>query len=645
MNRELHILLLEDRPADAELVIRELRREGLRFEPKCVLAEADFLEQLQAFQPDLILADYSLPSYDGRAALAAARTHCPEIPFIFVSGTLGEETAIEALHHGATDYVLKERLSRLGPAVQRALRAAQDRRQRQQAETALQEASQFNQQVIACAQEGIVVYGPDLRYKLWNPDMERLTGLPAGEILGKRPEDIFPFLRQGGVLSALEKALAGDTIRSEFFFHVERTGAQGWVADTSGPLRDSTGAIIGVIGIVRNITEHKCLQEQFFQAAKMEAIGQLAGGVAHDFNNILAAVLLNLGLLQQNPQLAPDIQASLKEVEKEALRATSLTRQLLVFSRREVAQRKLLELNELLQNLLKMLRRLLGENVEVVFLPAPTPVWVAADPGMMEQVAMNLCINARDAMPRGGRLVLATSRVEVSAATLRPGAKPGQFVCLSVTDTGCGMDESTLKRIFEPFFTTKEPGKGTGLGLATVHGIINQHQGWVEVASAVGQGTTFRVYVPATAPPASERLEIPAAKPRGGTETILVVEDDEQVRRLVKLSLRIFGYEVLEAANGAEALQQWERQGSTVSLVFTDMVMPGGLTGLELVQRLRQLKPGLKAVISSGYSAELLHREGGLPAGLKVLAKPYDPDSLARAVRECLDKREELKRD
>jgi PAS domain S-box-containing protein len=334
-----------------------------------------------------------------------------------------------------------------------------------------------------------------------------------------------------------------------------------------------------VLVCLEDVTDRKQLQAQFLHAQKMEAIGQLAGGVAHDFNNILAAALLHLQLLQRRQNLEPELAASLRELQQGTERAASLTRQLLLFSRRQVVQTTRLDFNEVIKGLLKMLKRLLGEDIDTVFSPGPGPVWVEADVGMLEQVVMNLCVNARDAMPKGGHLELGARRLALGTEDVRhrPEARPGHFACFTITDTGCGMDETTLRRIFEPFFTTKEPGKGTGLGLATVQSIARQHHGWIEVESALGRGTTFRVFLPVADSPEAAQRQADQVKCRGGTETILLVEDDEQVRRMVRMTLRLFGYEILEAGNGLEAIQVWGRHGAQVSQVFTDMVMPGGI--------------------------------------------------------------------
>jgi signal transduction histidine kinase/CheY-like chemotaxis protein len=388
------------------------------------------------------------------------------------------------------------------------------------------------------------------------------------------------------------------------------------------------------------VVERKRVEGQLLQAQKMEAVGQLAGGIAHDFNNILAATILQLDLLQDEPGLTPQLREDLKEVEKGAQRAADLTRQLLLFSRRQLMQIKPLDLNEVLADLLKMLRRLLGEHIDITLHGEPGPLWVDADAGMMQQVVMNLCVNARDAMSQGGRLALDARTTEIQPADVLTNteARPGRFICLSVADTGCGMEPHTLPHIFEPFFTTKEIGRGTGLGLATVYGIVKQHQGWVEVESALGVGTVFRVYLPARpAGPDGQSTSALAPLPHG-TETILVVEDDAPLCKLAVTTLQRLGYRVLEAPTGAAALRRWNDYGSAVALLLTDMVMPEGINGLELAQRLRILKPDLKVIVSTGYSQEMARLSASRERDLTFLNKPYEMRALALAVRACLDR-------
>jgi hypothetical protein len=414
-----------------------------------------------------------------------------------------------------------------------------------------------------------------------------------------------------------------------------------WVEAQSEPRLEADGGILWH-GYVQDITERKQLESQLRQAQKLEAIGQLAGGVAHDFNNILAAIMMHLGLLQLNPALDEETRHALTDLDAQARRAASLTRQLLMFSRRSVLAVKPVDLNEVVANLLKMLRRLIGEHIDLRFDGKSALPLVEADAGMIDQVLMNLTVNARDAMPKGGRITISTTLADVDAAHTaeNPNRRAGRFVCLAVSDTGCGMDAATLKRMFEPFFTTKDVGKGTGLGLATVHGIAAQHKGWVEVDSQVGVGSTFRVYLPVTTQAPEPAAQPPQAGPiRRGRETILLVEDDSQVRQVVGRSLRALGYRVHEAGNGQEAMALWQTHGAHLDLLLTDMVMPEGMTGLELTEQLQALKPGLQAIISSGYSTEIVHAGVPAKAGVVYLSKPYATKVLADVIRERLDQK------
>lgn len=464
----------------------------------------------------------------------------------------------------------------------------------------------------------------------------------AGRILGATPQQLvrqnFRFLRswqQSGLLAAADEAFRTGQARQREILVTSSFGKERWLQVQM--IAFESGTEPHLLVLFSDISEQRQLEEQFRQAQKMEAIGQLAGGVAHDFNNILTGMLCHLGVLRQSAEATVGIREALKEVETEAMRAANLTRQLLLFSRRQAARFELLDLNALILGLLKMLRRVLGENIDVRFTADCATAHLQGDAGMLEQVLMNLCVNARDAMPRGGKLSIRTFLEEMTPnpTSCHPGARPGIYLCLEVTDTGCGMDEKVLKRIFEPFFTTKELGKGTGLGLATVYGIVKQHGGWIEAESKPGQGSIFRVTLPAAT------NQTPQTKPahaepelRGGSETVLLVEDDIALRRMTALCLRKLGYAVLEAGTGSEALKQWENHAGRIDLLLTDMVMAEAMTGLELAERLMRQRPELKVVISSGYSPDLV-RPDALP-GLNFLVKPYDPATLARCVRKSL---------
>jgi signal transduction histidine kinase/HAMP domain-containing protein len=392
---------------------------------------------------------------------------------------------------------------------------------------------------------------------------------------------------------------------------------------------------------VEDITERLNLEEQFRQAQKMESVGQLAAGVAHDFNNILTIIQGHSGLLMARPNLSPAMTASIQAVSFAAERAASLTRQLLMFSRKQVMQPKVLDLNGVVDNMAKMLQRLLGSAVNLNCQFFPDLPSIQGDAGMMEQILMNLAVNARDAMPKGGELLISTTPAHISADYVKqhPDAREGLFVCLQIKDTGCGIDPSTMKRIFEPFFTTKEAGKGTGLGLATVYGIVKQHSGWIEVNSHEGHGTAFNIFLPAIERPAESGEEdtTPSTQVRGGSETILVVEDESSLRNLAHLILQDCGYNVLEAASGVEALTVWQRHDQRIDLLLTDMIMPDGLSGKDLAESLLALKPRLKVIFTSGYDIEAIGAEHGNGNEFKYLQKPYSRFTLAKAIRDCLD--------
>lgn len=392
--------------------------------------------------------------------------------------------------------------------------------------------------------------------------------------------------------------------------------------------------------VVMDITARKALEEQLRQAQKMEVIGQLAGGVAHDFNNILAAMILKLDLWQMQHRLPAETRSSLHELEALAKRAANLTRQLLLFSRRHAMHPEKLEINSVLTNLCKMIERLFGKNISCVQLPGTRELWVEADPDMLDQAVMNLCLNARDAMPNGGTLTLESSLTEITTESIQiqPEARLGQFVCLRISDTGCGMDAAILKHLFEPFFTTKEIGQGSGLGLASTYGIVHQHKGWVNVESIVGQGTTFRLHLPLSekkkASPTGT-AQMPSFK--GKNETILLVEDEEALLLLGTRALTLSGYRVLSATNGQEALELWKQHRDAIDLVLTDMRMPKGIGGLELAEKLWKAKPSLKIIIMSGYNMEMAQDSAASPIGYTFLAKPFDLKTLAETVHHCLE--------
>ncbi len=490
--------------------------------------------------------------------------------------------------------------------------------------------------------ESVVITDIDARIVYVNPAFSAVSGFSRAEAIGQHPR-----LQKSGKHDDAFYAELWSTLRAGVTWHGQltnrRKNGELFVEDALiAPVRDERGAVANYIAVKRDITRELEREEQFRHAQRMEAVGQLAGGIAHDFNNILGAVIMQLEMLEMEHELPETVTASIRDVRASVDRAANLTRQLLMFSRRQTMSVRPHDLNGLVANLLRMLMRVIGESITVSFVQADAAVYFEGDAGMIEQVVMNLCVNARDAMPDGGRLTITTSLVVLDAGSALPHAHPdaraGRFASLEVADTGHGMSVETQRRIFEPFFTTKDVGKGTGLGLATTHGLVSQHHGWIEVESEPDRGSTFHVFLPAL-----EKVpdaEQPDAEPlvRGGSATILVVEDEALIRQMVVRSLRRLGYRVLEVENGAEALEMWADEQGRVDLVLTDMVMPGGLSGIDLSRQLQRMKPDLKVVIMSGYATRLVGDESVLTRDIEFLSKPFSLATLGEVVRRALDR-------
>ncbi len=512
MGTPIRVLIVEDSEDDSEMVVRELKRGGYDVKCKRVESPAALEAACEVQEWDLVISDFSMPMFSGMDALALVRKMRADVPFIFVSGTMGEEAAVAAMRNGAQDYLVKGNLTRLVPAIQRELREAE--------------------------------------------------------------------VRRGG----------------------------------------------------------KKLEQQVQQLQKFETIGKLAGGIAHDFNNMIGAILGWAELGYTEAESGSRLRDRFQKIREQANRAARLTGQLLAFGRRQILQPQLVSLNALIQEEMNFLGKVIGADIEVRVHGAQDLRVTCADPAQIEQVLMNLCLNARDAMPSGGKLVIETQNVEIRDEYCRTHleAQPGSYVLLSVSDTGVGMDEATQERIFEPFFTTKEPSKGTGLGLATVYGIVKQHGGFINLYSEPGTGTSFRIYLRAETGTHKAAATTTMDGPRRGTETILVADDHEGLRGSAAEMLNALGYRTIVARDGAEALQLFEANHEGIDLVLMDMVMPK-VSGPDAYAKMAEIRPGLRAIFTTGYSMETAGMMSSLKARTGILQKPYGLMDLSQKIRSALD--------
>jgi PAS domain S-box-containing protein len=631
---QVRVLMAEDDESDAALIRRELDRLIPKPTVERVSSEPAFLAALEAFAPHIILCDHNIPGFSGWRALELARSTHPDVPVILVTGSLDEETAVAYLKGGASDYILKDRLVRLLPAVTEALERA---RQRQ----ALHRQERLLREIIDANPSLIFVKDWEGRFLLVNKATADIYGTTVEALVGKTDADFNPnneevahFLRddQAVISSGQPKLIAEEPVTNP---HTKQTR---WFQTIKLPLRLRDEPASTLLGVATEITERKLLEAQLLQSQKMEAVGQLAGGVAHDFNNILTAIVGYADLLAAELGDARQLE-DLEEIRKAARRAAALTRQLLAFSRKQVLEPRIIDVNGVVTNLEKMLRSLISANIDLRTALATDLAAARADPNQLEQVIMNLVINARDAMPEGGTLTIETGNASLDEnyAAQHVSVVPGEYVMLAVTDTGCGMSEETKARIFEPFFTTKPAGRGTGLGLSTVYGIVKQSGGNIWLYSEPGKGTTFKIYLPAVqALPEDIGKVAPAEAGQPGDATVLVVEDDEQLRRFTHRALAAQGYTVLEADRGRAALEIARRHKGTIDLLLTDLVVPD-TNGRKLAETLRAAQPGLRVLFMSGYPDGAIMNQGLLEHGVAYLAKPFTTEAITRKVREVLE--------
>jgi len=659
----LRVLLVEDSPTDAKLVLHALRDTGRTVESRRVETAAAMREALEKETWDLVISDWSMPDFSAPAALATLRASTLDLPFIIVSGTIGEDTAVDAMRAGAHDYVLKDRLNRLAPAVERELRECQERGARRQTEIALQESQARFQRLSASGIIGITIADVDGGIFDANETYLKMLGYSRDDLLAGRLRwsDLTPpdadhvmassraQLETSGVAQPWEmESLRKDGSRIPLLVGVamlDQSKCIAFALDLSALKRaEADKARLGLeareeqAGRERAEKALRVSEEQLRHAQKMEAVGRLAGGVAHDFNNVLSVILGYGGLMLGSLNPSDPLHGDVDEICKAASRAADLTRQLLLFSRHQVLEPRVVDLHDVLTGMAKMVRRILGEDVELVMAAPMTIGRVRVDPSHIEQVILNLVVNARDAMPTGGTITIETSSVvlDESYCSSHLRSAPGPYVMMAVTDTGIGMDRATQERIFEPFFTTKEPGKGTGLGLSTVFGIIQRSGGSIWVDSEPGKGSCFKVYLPKIdAAVDVPRSEIAVTTLRG-SETILLVEDEDQVRTVITTLLQRQGYRVLAVGNGADALALCETHTEAFDLLLTDVVMPR-MSGPELARRVSAIRPGIRILCMSGYTDDSITRHGVLAAEMAHLQKPITPQVLARKVREVLD--------
>ena len=639
----LRVLVVADRAEDAELALRELRRAEVRCEALRVDSAPAFRRALADFTPDIVLADYTVPGFGGMVALEILQAEAPDIPLVIVTGSLDEETAAECIKAGAADYVLKTNLLRLGSAVRGALAFAQIQTNRHAAEAALRVSERRFRALVEESWDAIALFAADGTITYGSPATTRLLGYDLAEFVGRNAMEFIHPDDRAAVVLRLEEVTSRPRSRLHVAARVQhKNGTWRYLEGVLTNLLDDP-SVAAIVNNYRDVTDRRVLEEQIMLSQKMEAIGRLAGGVAHDFNNILTAIGGYADLLMADFPPDDKRRGDIDEIHRATERAASLTQQLLAFSRRQVMQPKVISLNALIPEIEKMLRRLIGEDILFATVLHPRAGNVRADPGQLEQVIVNLAVNARDAMPapNGGRLTIETRNVELdeSYAADHPGVTPGRYVMLAVTDTGIGMDEETKSRIFEPFFTTKARGKGSGLGLATVYGIVRQTGGHIWPYSEPGTGTTMRVYLPCVDDPA-DPIEHPSEAPPEslrGTETILLVEDEAPVRSVTRQLLERNGYTVLEAADGRTALSliNGERDPVHVDLLLTDVIMPG-MSGRELADQMKAHRPQLRVLFMSGYTDDAVVRHGMLEPGLAYLEKPFRPPVLLRKVREVL---------
>ena len=642
MHDLIHLLHLEDDLADAELVQARLAEAGLACGITLAQTRDQFETTLQDGGTEIILADYRLPMYDGMSALQLALEMAPDVPFIFVSGTMGEEAAIEALTHGATDYVLKQNLSRLAPAVQRALQEARERRDRRQAERALAESEVKTRTILDSVDEGFIVL--DREYSILsankafcamtNQSEEHVLGRPCHEILHRSARPCYDSGMECPVRYTLETGKSNFVTRT----YKDGAGVQQYIELKSYPIFDTSGAVTSVIEIANNVTETKNLQDQLRKVQKMEAIGTLAGGIAHDFNNILSPIIgMSEILLEDFPSSSPHHE-DVWLIYGAGKRGSELVKQILAFSRQSEGKKIPSRLQPILREVLKLVRSTIPSNISISHDIQADCGLALANPIQIHQLVMNLITNAYQAVEDGGGNIsvrLRETNLDDDHLTGRLIA-PGRYAVLTVSDTGPGIDPTVMEKIFEPYFSTKAQGKGTGLGLSTAYGITKEHNGEITVDSEVDKGTTFTVYLPSISTADASVSNKPAQSLHLGNERIFVVDDEATIVLVERRMLERLGYRVTSRSSSLEALEAFATTPDAFDLVITDMAMPN-LTGDQLAKAMMAIRKDIPVIICTGFS-ERMDPKKAAALGIKgFLMKPIVLSKMARMVRKVLD--------
>ncbi|HAV22687.1 MAG: hypothetical protein A2X67_10030 [Ignavibacteria bacterium GWA2_55_11] len=645
MGTIVHILHLEDNPHDAELVRSMLHAQGLRCRITVVDNESDYIAELGKKTYDLIISDFTIPGFSGKTALKLAHERYAEIPFVFVSGTIGEDAAIDSLVNGADDYVLKSKLTRLVPSVLRALRESEHRKERRRVERELKQSEEkFRQSeerlrnMFDTARDVICTLSTSVVITSLNTAFEHMTGWKSDEWIGKsftailHPDDLANTRR-------LFQLVVEGTTQEVFEIRVRRKDGMYVTGEANATPLKKEGNIQGVLATIRDVTDRKRLEEQLVQAQKFESLGTLASGIAHDFNNILGIIMGHASLLQMHQSDASVNPKYIESITKASQRGATLVKQLLTFARKSDVVFTPVQVNEIITEIAGLLRETFSKTISIATTLDRNLPSIVADAGQLHQVILNLCVNARDAMPKGGVLSITTAAIPGDRlSTQFRAAETRDYVEIRIADSGTGMDDATLKRIFEPFYTTKELGKGTGLGLSVVRGIVESHKGFVDVESSLGKGATFRAYFPVREwKPTEHESKRPSLEIiPGGKETILIIEDEELLRELVKTTLLSKGYVVLTAENGQEGVETFSRHRDEISVVLTDLGLPL-LGGEEVCRRIRALHPNVKLIVASGFVDPKLKAEMYEAGIRRFVLKPYQAEEVLMAIRDVLD--------